>query len=317
VPTCFDLVQNGDETDVDCGGSCGATCKDTGPQQQCKGAGDCLSHVCTGGLCQPPTCSDAITNGNETDVDCGGTCDALGHTCAANKHCAVNADCKSNTCFNFVCQATCADGTMNGNETDVDCGGTCDLQNLRCSNGKHCLVANDCSSLVCTVGICAAPNCADGVQNGAETGLDCGGGTCPSCPAGQGCTGTTDCQSKVCTGSVCQAPSCFDGVQNGGETDKDCGGATTCPLCVTGLHCIANGDCTSGVCSNFTCAVLTQGAACGVNSQCGTNNCVNGVCCNTACNGSCMACTHAYTGGPDGTCNAVHGKPDPSGTFCP
>ena len=50
-PTCFDGVQNGDETGVDCGGSCNA--------------------------CPPdPTCTDGIQNGNETGVDCGGSCDA-------------------------------------------------------------------------------------------------------------------------------------------------------------------------------------------------------------------------------------------------
>ncbi|GEM_PF-1109190 len=50
-PTCSDGIQNGDETGVDCGGSC--------------------PNACT------PTCSDGIMNGNETGVDCGGPdCDA-------------------------------------------------------------------------------------------------------------------------------------------------------------------------------------------------------------------------------------------------
>lgn len=47
--TCFDSTQNGDETAVDCGGSC-ATCV--------------------------TTCSDTTQNGDETGVDCGGSCDA-------------------------------------------------------------------------------------------------------------------------------------------------------------------------------------------------------------------------------------------------
>ena len=49
TPSCSDGIQNGDETGVDCGGSC-APCEVT------------------------PTCSDGIQNGDETGVDCGGSC---------------------------------------------------------------------------------------------------------------------------------------------------------------------------------------------------------------------------------------------------
>ena len=28
------------------------------------------------------------------------------------------------------------------------------------------------------------PTCTDGIQNGQETGIDCGGPDCPSCPLG-------------------------------------------------------------------------------------------------------------------------------------
>ena len=50
-PTCNDGIQNGTETGIDCGGTCGA----------CE---------------EEPTCSDGIQNGDETGVDCGGSCDA-------------------------------------------------------------------------------------------------------------------------------------------------------------------------------------------------------------------------------------------------
>ena len=49
-PTCDDGIQNGDETGVDCGGSC---------------------KPCT----VDPTCDDGIQNGDETGVDCGGSCE--------------------------------------------------------------------------------------------------------------------------------------------------------------------------------------------------------------------------------------------------
>ena len=42
-----------------------------------------------------PTCSDAVKNGPETDVDCGGGCPTL---CAKDQDCAQNSDCASNDC---------------------------------------------------------------------------------------------------------------------------------------------------------------------------------------------------------------------------
>ena len=73
TPTCSDGAQNGDETGVDCGGSCPNSCT-------------------------APTCSDGVQNGDETGVDCGGSCPPC---------------------------ATCSDGIQNGDETGVDCGGSC------------------------------------------------------------------------------------------------------------------------------------------------------------------------------------------------
>lgn len=50
-----------------------------------------------------------------------------------------------------------------------------------------------------------------------------------------------------------------------------------------------------------------NGSACTVGSQCGTGHCSNdGVCCDQACTGNCMACTAALKGtGSDGTCGNV------------
>ena len=45
------------------------------------------------------------------------------------------------------------------------------------------------------------PTCTDGIQNGSETGVDCGGPDCAPC-----------------------TPTCNDGIQNNGETGADCGG---------------------------------------------------------------------------------------------
>ena len=52
-----------------------------------------------------------------------------------------------------IAVATCNDGVMNGNETDVDCGGSC-LFNRKCDDGLRCNSGPDCDSGVCTFRVC-------------------------------------------------------------------------------------------------------------------------------------------------------------------
>lgn len=47
----------------------------------------------------------------------------------------------------------CTDGTQNGDETDVDCGGSCDP----CTNGSMCAGGGDCQSERCEDGSCSSP----------------------------------------------------------------------------------------------------------------------------------------------------------------
>ncbi|MGE5186862.1 MAG: hypothetical protein ACM31C_32650, partial [Acidobacteriota bacterium] len=63
--TCHDRVRDGDETAVDCGGSCGA----------CPVAS--------------PSCYDGVRDGLETDADCGWNCGP----CVLGKHCFDDRDC--------------------------------------------------------------------------------------------------------------------------------------------------------------------------------------------------------------------------------
>jgi len=106
------------------------------------------------------------------------------------------------TLYAFGTPLNCTDGMQNGDETDIDCGGSCP----RCGDGRDCLAKADCQSSYCNPhSICSTPLCNDTWKNGNETGIDCGG---------------------VC--SNCTIPvSCSDGVQNGHEEGVDCGGI--CP----------------------------------------------------------------------------------------
>lgn len=59
-----------------------------------------------------------------------------------------------------------------------------------------------------------------------------------------------------------------------------------------------------------------NGTACSESSDCGSGFCVEGVCCNSACNGTCQSCLqknkgNGSNGGPDGSCGNVRGGNDP------
>ena len=88
----------------------------------------------------------------------------------------------------------CTDGYRDGNETDVDCGGSC----TPCAMGKSCEVGGDCESHVCTGGTCRASTCMDAIQNGEETDVDCGGPMCTPCVFGKGCKVAGDCLTGFC-----------------------------------------------------------------------------------------------------------------------
>lgn len=114
-------------------------------------------------------------------------------------------------------------------------------------------------------------------------GGDCG--PTRGCDPGTYCVDGVCCTSP-CTGSCvrCDEPgsvgTCVSVVS---ATDPDsCTGTSTCD---------ATGSCKK-----------QQGAACGGGAECLSGNCIDGVCCSSACTGSCEACTLA---GKVGTCSPL------------
>ncbi len=80
----------------------------------------------------------------------------------------------------------------------------------------------------------SVPNCFDGIKNGDETGIDCGG-SCIACSSQPSCyNGIWDGNEEgVDCGGSCIAcvpeNTCYDGYKNGDETGIDCGGS--CGAC--------------------------------------------------------------------------------------
>ncbi|MDC0673122.1 hypothetical protein [Nannocystis radixulma] len=103
----------------------------------------------------------------------------------------------------------CDDGTLNGGETDVDCGGPCPA----CAPGQVCVEDDDCATELCVDGVCSEAEClVDGdcpAPDPCQTAWcdpvtrQCGGQPAvdgAACDDGMLCTAPGE-----CSGGVCQA----------------------------------------------------------------------------------------------------------------
>jgi hypothetical protein len=229
-----------------------------------EGLASCGVEVCLGDGCGVAPCSDGRRGDGETDIDCGGPCTA----CVLGAGCRLGSDCESGVCLEAVCVApSCSDGVQDQDETGPDCGGTTCQQ---CGPGVGCVSDADCAdglSCAAATRLCRPVSCEDGVRNGVEAGIDCGG-SCAGCGEGADCASGPDCASGVCSDGACAAPSCTDDVRNADETDVDCG--SDCAACGDGLACGAASDCQSAVCAGLACAD-------GVVACCQAASCADGV----------------------------------------
>lgn len=192
-PTCTDGIQNGNETGVDCGGP------DCSPCQS-----GCTDNEVTVSITldnYPEETSWSMTNDSGQTVASGGTYGSQpdGST--------VSEDlCLPDGCYTFTINDAYGDGICcsygNGSYSVTDATGSL------ASGGSF---ASSEATNFC-LGGGPAPTCTDGVQNGDETGVDCGGPDCDPCEV---------------------PPTCDDGIQNGDETGVDCGGSSCAP-CQTG-----------------------------------------------------------------------------------
>ena len=173
-----------------------------------------LSDKCDGGG-STPTCSDGIQNGDETGIDCGGSCAPCQTACNDNEvNLSITFDNypeeTSWTITNDSGQTVASGGTY-GSEPD----GSTLTEDLCLPDGCYTFTINDSygDGICCSYGngsysltgpsgslasggsftsseatqFCLgsgpAPTCDDGIQNGDETGIDCGG-SCAPCATG-------------------------------------------------------------------------------------------------------------------------------------
>jgi hypothetical protein len=264
-------------------------------------------------------------------ASCTGTTRTLAATCDGNGACV---DGKTQPCMPYLCgtDGQCLD-RCTGNEQCVSpnlCNGnSCGKKPL----GASCDVAGDCDSNICQQNVCCDMACSGACRSCALTGKR---GSCAFVAAGMdplnqcapgasACDGDGTCDGQggcrvQAAGTSCGPAQC----NNGSSTpERTCDGAGTCRTvqsspCAPHLcgptacrtTCMGDGDCVAGAfCNGMTCATKkANGAACGRAAECTSNQCVDGVCCDMACAGRCMACNVA---GQIGKCRPAAPGSDP------
>ena len=275
--TCFSCADA-------CGGDYCDPCPDGGT---CEEDGDCISGQCTSGTCT--SCYNGEQDGEETDLDCGGS--TCSQRCAVDLSCSANSDCATGLCSTGTCAVTtptetCNNGANDGDETGLDCGGAaCVALGKQCPSGAGCAQDSDCQSVTCDGDTSVCVSCWDGVRNGQETDIDCGGDVCAPClPASGSCTDPLDSTTCPQLAQACEedgdcTAECYgdnddndgvvdgvcvsatNGVKDGQEGGIDCGFRAV-SLCAFNATCTTDDDCATGSCTDGTCATFTTTDVC-------------------------------------------------------
>ena len=333
---------------VCCDGACGGACLScaisgsvghcmpaeigTDPRNQCpdQGLASCgTDGVCDGaGACRKypsgVTCKGSTCNGANMD---------LASRCDGNGACVPTA---TQSCAPFMCDSV-ANACRSTCMMDADCAAPSTCMNGSCGKkplGAACATGDQCNSGFCAQGTCCSSACDGTCRSCGQPGT---AGNCVTVPAGQdpfdqcaqsdaktcGTDGTCDgngaCR-KFLSGTVCSPAMCNGGTEsstrrcdgNGvcqtGTTRTcepfACGNGGTClSACTTGADCAADFFCIGGSCTK-----KGAGAACAADTDCASGSCQQGVCCNRACTGGCVACNLV---GFVGVCTPVPAGQDP------
>ena len=206
------------------GGSTSSSSSSSSGGVKCSNDADCASQNTT---CMSFTCFDGACMGMPaaTGLACtedgGKLCNSAGFcvACLSSSNCPPTGT----SCVSATCSSTGACGTQNepDHSTCSDSGGKVCLAGacVACITTADCSTGNDCT----TKNVCVG-QCSDGVQDGNETDVDCGGGSCPPCVTGKKCVQSTDCiAADACETGVCTA--C---VSNYNQPCGSCNGVYDC-----------------------------------------------------------------------------------------
>ena len=222
--------------------------------------------------------------------------------------CTAGSQCDTGFCVDGVCCDASSCGTCQSCNTATSSGAcaavtnapdppsctgtqTCDDNGLcKLVVGQPCPDGNsDCANGACVDGYCCSSPCASACDVCAKSLGATANGTCS--PAAPGYSGDPVCPGGyMCNGSADTCPtSC--------NADTDC---------ASGYFCGTNGTCVAEKAQGGTCNP-NPGVDClqGQCRECASGNCVDGVCCNSSCSGSCDVCAQALGASADGTCTTA------------
>ncbi len=308
---------------TDCGGAC----------QRCNGQRP--------GQCEPVVLQpDADTCSGASSCDAAARCRlVVGQPCSVDAECE-SGQCTDGRCCEEACHSPCrrCDGDRAGHcevvagaEDPGTCAGTmaCDASGAcKPKAGQLCWTNEDCASGHCVDGVCCDTACLDSCAACDRIGDE---GTCGFLPAGSDpdgdcasaqarCDGAGGCRlvlgARCASGSDCASAHCTDGVCC---REPDCAGpCNTCNTQAAPGSCalVPRGSDPSGrcpglaVCDGSGACKLPLGESCTQGGDCLSGRCVDGLCCNEACDGRCRSCRLP---GSRGYCRNVPDGEDPRG----
>ena len=294
----------------------------------CKTAASCASGFCVDGVCCEKAC----------DTTCNAC--AKASTGKADGTCALalagqdpHGDCKDDGAPSCKMDGLC------------DGKGACERypSTSKCTPSA-CKTGGDCTSGFCADGICCDAACdgkceactsakkgsgTDGtcgpIAKGTDPDADCGTLGTGVCKSTGTCDGSGACVAPT-KGKACAAAKCADRVTLAAAAkcgaQGDCTPDTTdctpfvcdakAVACTT--SCSTDADCATGAkCLDGLCAKSENGASCADAVECSSGFCVDGVCCDKACDGQCEACDDS---GNEGTCKPIAGDPHGGRNAC-
>ncbi|MRG91258.1 hypothetical protein [Polyangium spumosum] len=253
-----------------------------------------------------PCTIDFCTNGQADsdpaalNTNCGGSnvCNGEGQCvgCTSAGQCPGTDDfCKTRTCNGGVCGFNYkADGTETPGQTSGDCKvEVCDGAGqfvIRPDTMDFGDDGNPCTKNQCTAqGNNSYPNESFGFTCNVNGGDICNGnGQCKK-SSGKNCSANGECANSICADAVCCNSTCGNSCQACNVS----GSLGTCTNVPTGQDDAptCTGDANS--CNGSGQCRKEQGVSCSANNDCLSGSCVDGVCCENACTGTCKACNVA------------------------
>lgn len=214
--------------------------------------------------------------------------------------CETGSDCTSGFCVDGVCCDTACDGPCQACTTLLKGDGANGVCGPTPAGGDPDDDCPDSGSTCGTDGTCDGT----GACRLAAAGVTCGTSSCADATTEIGpseCDGAGNCVAP--TPSACPPGATCASISGGPE---EC--AATCVEDAQNTGCAATHWCDGGTCRERSVA----GVACADANECASGFCSDGVCCATACDGTCMACSADAKGsGADGECGPVAADTDP------